>query len=128
MTDMFFIGQTGDPNMAAAVSLAFPLFMLSQALGSIFATGGSSYISRMLGARQTGEARHTSAVSFYGSIAVCCALAHNRIKIHGSEFLYRSNCIRSPENREFLHEYAKIPQVQQAHRRRTSFGPHTVYF
>ena len=39
MTDMFFIGQTGDPNMVAAVSLAFPIFMLSQALGNVFATG-----------------------------------------------------------------------------------------
>jgi hypothetical protein len=49
-------------------------------------------------------------------LAVCCASAQNCIKIHVSEFLYRSNCIRSPDNREFLHEYAKIPQVQQAPR------------
>ena len=69
MTDMFFIGQTGDPNMVAAVSLAFPLFMLSQALGNIFATGGSSYISRMLGAKEEDEARLTSSVTFYTSIA-----------------------------------------------------------
>jgi Na+-driven multidrug efflux pump len=53
MTDLFFIGQTKDPNMVAAVSLAFPLFMLSQALGNIFGTGGSSYISRMLGKRKS---------------------------------------------------------------------------
>jgi putative MATE family efflux protein len=65
MTDMFFIGQTKDPNMVAAVSLAFPLFMLSQALGNIFATGGSSYISRMLGAGDREEVRKTSAVAFY---------------------------------------------------------------
>ena len=72
MTDMFFIGQTKDPNMVAAVSLAFPLFMLSQAVGNIFATGGSSYISRMLGAKKSDEARHTSAVAFY--IAFCGGL------------------------------------------------------
>ena len=70
MTDMFFIGQTKDPNMVAAVSLAFPLFMLSQAIGNIFATGGSSYISRMLGAQENDEARHTSAVGFYMSFGV----------------------------------------------------------
>jgi Na+-driven multidrug efflux pump len=68
MTAMFFIGQTGDPNMVAAVSLVFPLFMLSQALGNIYATGGSSYISRMLGAKENNEARLTSPVSFYTSI------------------------------------------------------------
>jgi Na+-driven multidrug efflux pump len=65
MTDMFFIGQTGDPNMVAAVSLVFPLFMLSQALGNIFAVGSSSYISRMLGAKKNDEARLASSVSFY---------------------------------------------------------------
>jgi putative MATE family efflux protein len=75
MTDMFFIGQTGDPNMLAAVSLVFPLFMISQALGNIFATGGSSYISRLLGAKKTGEARHTSAVSFYCSFGIGLLLA-----------------------------------------------------
>jgi putative MATE family efflux protein len=75
MTDMFFIGQTGDPNMVAAVSLVFPLFMLSQALGNVFATGGSSYISRLLGAKQTDEARHTSSVSFYGSFGIGLLLA-----------------------------------------------------
>jgi Arc/MetJ family transcription regulator len=32
-------------------------------------------------------------------LAVCCASAQNRIKIHDSEFLYRSNCISSPDNR-----------------------------
>jgi putative MATE family efflux protein len=75
MTDMFFIGQTGEPNMVAAVALVFPLFMLSQALGNIFAVGGSSYISRMLGAKQTGEARRTSSVSFYSSFGIGVALA-----------------------------------------------------
>ncbi|GBU24399.1 multi antimicrobial extrusion protein [Fibrobacteria bacterium R8-3-H12] len=75
MTDMFFIGQTGNPNMVAAVSLAFPLFMLSQALGNIFASGGSSYISRMLGAKKNDEARLTSSVSFYISIGSGLLLA-----------------------------------------------------
>jgi Na+-driven multidrug efflux pump len=75
MTDMFFIGQTGDPNMVAAVSLVFPLFMLSQALGNIFATGGSSYISRMLGAKRIDQARQTSSVSFYGSFCIGLLLA-----------------------------------------------------
>jgi putative MATE family efflux protein len=65
MTDLFFIGQTGDPNMVAAVSLAFPLFMLSQCLGTIFAVGSSTYISRCLGEKNTVEARYANSVSFY---------------------------------------------------------------
>jgi putative MATE family efflux protein len=65
MTDTFFIGQTGDPNMVAGISLSMPLFMVSQGLGGIFAMGASSYMSRMLGAKKLDEARHTNAVSFY---------------------------------------------------------------
>jgi len=70
VTDIFFIGQTHNPNMVAAVSLAFPLYMVAQAVGNIFATGGSSYISRMLGAQKQGEALHASSVSFYTAIGV----------------------------------------------------------
>jgi hypothetical protein len=52
-----------------------------------------------------------------GSLAVCYASAQNRIRIHGSEFLYPAHCIepkvhRSPVNRDFLHIYVKNPQVQ----------------
>jgi putative MATE family efflux protein len=69
MTDMFFIGQTGNPDMVAAISLVFPLFMLSQAVGNIFATGASSYVSRMLGAKDSGAARRATSVSFWLSLA-----------------------------------------------------------
>jgi putative MATE family efflux protein len=68
MTDMFFIGQTGDTNMVAAVSLVFPVFMFSQAIGNVFATGSSSYISRMLGAKNIEEATKTSSVCIYLSL------------------------------------------------------------
>ncbi|MCL2826617.1 MAG: MATE family efflux transporter [Eggerthellaceae bacterium] len=68
LADMFFIGQTGDASMVAAVSLAFPVFMLIQSIGNIFAVGGASYISRMLGAKRGDEARHTSVVSLYFAI------------------------------------------------------------
>jgi hypothetical protein len=35
-------------------------------------------------------------------LAVCCASAQNRIKIHESGFLYLANCISSPDNRDFF--------------------------
>jgi putative MATE family efflux protein len=70
MTDTFFIGQTGDPNMVAGISLAMPLFMVSQGFGNVFAMGAASYMARMLGAKNRDEARHTNAVSFYFVIAI----------------------------------------------------------
>ena len=65
LTDTFFIGQTGEPNMVAGISLAAPIFMLTQALGNVFAIGAASYISRKLGEREYAEARHTSTVAIY---------------------------------------------------------------
>jgi putative MATE family efflux protein len=75
MTDMFFIGQTGDPNLVAGISLTMPLFMFSQGIGNIFAIGSASYISRMLGANKPEVAKHTSAVSFYTTIATGAVVA-----------------------------------------------------
>ena len=70
MTDTFFIGQTGDPNMVAGISLAMPLFMVSQGIGNIFGIGASSYISRLLGARRGIEAKQTCAVAFWTTFAL----------------------------------------------------------
>jgi putative MATE family efflux protein len=65
MTDTFFVGQTGDPNMVAGISLTFPLFMLSQGIGNIFGVGTSSYISRKLGEKQPDEAGRANSVAFW---------------------------------------------------------------
>jgi putative MATE family efflux protein len=65
ITDTFFIGMTGDPNLVAGISLAFPLFMITQGIGSMFGVGSASYISRKLGEQDYDEARHTASVTFY---------------------------------------------------------------
>ena len=49
MADTFFIGQTGDGNKVAAVSMAMPVFLLLMALGNVFGIGGSAFIARSLG-------------------------------------------------------------------------------
>jgi putative MATE family efflux protein len=70
MTDTFFIGQTGDPNMVAGISLAMPLFMMSQGVGNIFGVGASSYISRLLGARKGKEAKRACSVAFWTTLCL----------------------------------------------------------
>lgn len=49
MADTFFIGQIGDPNQVAAVSLCMPMFIFLTGLANLFGIGGSSLISRSLG-------------------------------------------------------------------------------
>ncbi|MDR2103804.1 MAG: MATE family efflux transporter [Treponema sp.] len=70
MTDTFFIGQTGDPNMVAGISLAMPLFMVSQGVGNIFGIGASSYISRLLGARKGQEAKQTCSTACWTTLGM----------------------------------------------------------
>ncbi len=67
LTDTYFIGLLDDPVQLGAVSLAFPVFMVIQAVGNIFGNGAPSYISRCLGAGKEDEARRTSSVSVYVS-------------------------------------------------------------
>jgi putative MATE family efflux protein len=68
LTDTFFIGQTGNPDMLAGVLVTFPLFILAQGIGNIFGVGTSNYISRKLGENNFGEAKRANAVSFYTNI------------------------------------------------------------
>lgn len=68
MADTFFVGQTGDSNQVAAVSVATPVFLLLMAVGNMFGIGGSAMISRLLGQGNKEKVKHVSAFCFYGGI------------------------------------------------------------
>lgn len=51
MADMLFVGQTGDANQVASISLASPMFMLLMTCGTLVGGGGCAIISRALGAK-----------------------------------------------------------------------------
>jgi len=70
LTDAFFVGQLNDPYQLAAVSVAFPLFIMLMAISSIFGNGGSSYISRLLGQKEYLLAKKVTATTFYSGIFV----------------------------------------------------------
>lgn len=68
MADTFFIGLTGSDAMVTAVTVCTPAFMFLSAISNLFGVGGSSVISRSLGARQANRARKTAAFSFWGCL------------------------------------------------------------
>ena len=70
MVDTFFVGQTGDSNQVAAVSLCMPIYLLLMAFGNIFGISGGSYISRKLGIKDYDRVKKISSFSFYASIIV----------------------------------------------------------
>ncbi len=65
LADTFFLGRTHDPLMVAAVSLALPVFLIFMGVGNLFGVGGTSLISRTLGAGNEKKAKHISAFCFW---------------------------------------------------------------
>lgn len=70
MADTFFLGQLNDPDQVAAASLAMPLLIFLTGIANLFGIGGSSLISRSLGAGKKEKARSTAAFSIWMAIAV----------------------------------------------------------
>ena len=70
LADTFFIGQTDNPYMVAAASVAFVLFFIQNALSNLFGVGGGSLISRLLGQKRPKEAKRVYAFSMYGTVAI----------------------------------------------------------
>lgn len=70
LADTFFIGQTEDAYMVAAVSVATPAFLFFMAVGMLFGIGGTSLISRMLGEGNGEKAKNTSAFCFWTGLVI----------------------------------------------------------
>ncbi len=68
LADTFFVAQTNNTDLVAGVSLCAPVFTLLMALGNIFAQGGSSVISRLLGQQDQKNLRRVSSFCFYTAI------------------------------------------------------------
>ncbi|MCM1126454.1 MAG: MATE family efflux transporter [Lachnospiraceae bacterium] len=75
LTDTYFIGLLDDPIQLGAISLAFPVFLVIQAVSTIFSVGAPSYISRCLGSGEYGEVKKTSSVGFYGITVITVILS-----------------------------------------------------
>ncbi|MGI5887896.1 MAG: MATE family efflux transporter [Oscillospiraceae bacterium] len=70
LADTFFIGQTNNDYMVAAVNLATPVFLLFMSLGTMFGMGGTSLISRALGAGKREYAKKVSSFCMWAGVAV----------------------------------------------------------
>ena len=68
LADTFFVGMLNDPVQNAAVTLVFPVTLAFNAVNNLFGVGGSSMMSRSLGAGNEEKVRVTSAFSFYGAL------------------------------------------------------------
>lgn len=75
LADTFFIGQNHDALQVAAVSLATPVFLIFMSIGSIFGIGGTSVISRAIGAGWQDYAKKVCSFCMWGSVMTGLLLA-----------------------------------------------------
>lgn len=75
LADTFFIGQIGDPNQIAALSITFPIYTLLTAVANLFGIGANSIIARSMGQNDEKTAKKASSFSFWASVIVTCILS-----------------------------------------------------
>ena len=75
MTDTFFVGQLGDPNQVAAVSLVAPMMLALTALANLFGIGAASTASRLMGAKNFDSARRATAFGLYSALAIAAIIS-----------------------------------------------------
>ena len=65
LADTYFIGLLNLPAQTAAVTVAYPSFLMLTAISNLFGVGGASALSRALGRHDERSAGQISAVSFW---------------------------------------------------------------
>lgn len=77
LADTFFVGQTGDANQVAAVSISMPLYLMFMATGNLFGIGGCAYISRSLGEGRRDRIKTISSFCIY--TAIFCGIVFSAV-------------------------------------------------
>lgn len=75
LADTLFIGQIGDPNQIAALSITFPIYTLLTAVANLFGISANSVIARSLGQNDEATAKKASSFAFWASIALTAVLS-----------------------------------------------------
>lgn len=75
LADTYFVARTGSTLIVAGVSVCAPVFTVLMAFGNVYAQGGSSLISRLMGKKDLGSVRRVSSFCFYLAIATGVVLA-----------------------------------------------------
>ena len=68
LADTYFVGMLNAPHETAAVTVAFPSFLMLTAISNLFGVGGARAIARALGARDEASARRISTISIFGGL------------------------------------------------------------
>lgn len=91
MADTFFIGQTGDPDKIAALSLCAPLFSILSGLGTLLGSGGCTFLSLAFGRKDFSRIKACTSFccDLHGAwCRGCYAHARSRLPSHHRSFCF----------------------------------------
>ncbi len=74
LADTYFVAATGNTDLVAGVSLCAPVLTIQMAFGNIYAQGGCTLTSRLLGAGKREDIRHVSAHCLYAGYLLGIAI------------------------------------------------------
>lgn len=100
IVDTIFIGHFVGPLGIAALSIVFPIQMLSMGMGLMMGIGGASVISRMIGARNIQRAEHAMGNAKSGTLILTAI-----IMVFG--LIKADDCLRILGASETILPYAK---------------------
>lgn len=64
----YFIGLLHNTNMLSAITLGLPIFTVLMAIGNVFGVGGGTFVTRLMGAKETNKVQRVAGYTFYGSL------------------------------------------------------------
>ena len=73
LADTWFVGLLNDPKETAAVTVAYPSFLMLTALSNLFGVGGAAALARALGKKKPQEGAETASVSFWSGLVLAAA-------------------------------------------------------
>lgn len=101
MTDMYFVGQTGDYSQVAAISLVMPVFTVLMAISTMLGNGACTLIAQAFGGNDTDQARSCASLCVWG----CVGFGGIFLVL---SFLLSTTLLRFLGANEEMWEYAKL--------------------
>lgn len=71
----YFIGLLHNTSMLTAITLGLPIFTVLMAFGNVLGVGGGTYITRLVGQKESEQGKRIAGYTFYASIIVGILIA-----------------------------------------------------
>ena len=112
LADTYFVGMLNAPHETAAVTVAYPSFLMLTAISNLFGVGGASAIARALGRQDEEGARRIAAVSLAGGLLSALHLVEKGITSGDALRLGVINKAFDPFERQLVADavWSRIPQ------------------